>query len=234
MKTTIIVVILFFGFFSFANSQEDKIYPNTKEFQQSITPDMAIEMLKYGNQLFINNLSSNREYHTAVQETSQGQFPWAVVHRCMDSRVAPEILFDLNIGDIFTTGIAGNILDVDVIGSMEYGCAVVGTKLIVVMGHTECGAVKGAIDNVVLGSITNVVQKIDPAVNTVKAVTKTGDLTSKNKNFVDDVALQNVKDVIQTIRSGSQILSDLEKSGQIKIVGAMYDVHTGEVKFLDN
>jgi carbonic anhydrase len=229
-----IIYIMFVFSYSQVSAQEDNLYPNTKEFQQSITPDMAIDMLKFGNSLFLNNLSFNREYHTAVQETSQGQYPWAVVHRCMDSRVAPEVIFDLGIGDIFTTGIAGNIIDIDVLGSMEYGCGVVGAKLIVIMGHTECGAVKGAIDNVELGHITDVVQKITPAVNSVKTVIKTDDLTSKNKTFVDDVAVQNVRDVIKNIKSGSQLLRDLEASGQIKIVGAMYDVHTGAVTFLDN
>lgn len=234
MKILILIPLILLFFSSVRAQDTNNYYPNTKEFQQSLTPDMVIEMLKLGNSLFINNIRFNRDYETDVKETSTGQFPWAVVHRCMDSRVAPEIVFDLGIGDIFSTGIAGNIINEDILGSMEYGCQVIGSKLILVLGHTECGAVKGAIDHVELGNLTEVLTKIDPAVDKVKSLIKTDDLTSKNNNFVNDVAIQNVKNMIAAIRTQSPILTNLENTGEIKIIGAMYDVHTGEVHFFDN
>lgn len=235
MKTLIIIISSFWFFSSPINAQDsNSYYPNTKEFQQSLTPDDVIQMLKLGNEMFINNIRFNRDYESDVKETAHGQYPWAVIHRCMDSRVAPELVFDLGIGDIFSTGIAGNVINDDILGSMEYGCQVIGSKLILVLGHTECGAIKGAIDHVEMGNLTGLLAKIDPAVDKVKTLIKAEDLTSKNNNFVNDVTRQNVKNMIVDIRTLSPILSNLESSGQIKIIGAMYDVHTGAVEFFDN
>lgn len=235
MKTLIIIISSFWFFSSPLKAQDsNSYYPNTKEFQQSLTPDDAIEMLKLGNTMFQNNIRFNRDYESDVKETAHGQYPWAVIHRCMDSRVAPELVFDLGIGDIFSTGIAGNVINDDILGSMEYGCQVIGSKLILVLGHTECGAIKGAIDHVEMGNLTGLLVKIDPAVDKVKSLIKAEDLTSKNNNFVNDVTRQNVKNMIADIRTLSPILSNLESSGQIKIIGAMYDVHTGAVEFFDN
>lgn len=235
MKTYIIFILSLLFFSSSLKAQDSSgYYPNTKEFQQSLTPDMIIEMLKLGNSMFTSNIRFNRDYETTVKETSAGQYPWALIHRCMDSRVAPELVFDLGIGDIFTTGIAGNVINDDILGSMEYGCQVIGAKLILVLGHTECGAIKGAIDHVEMGNLTGLLYKIDPAVEKVKSLVKTDDLTSKNNDLVNDVTIQNIRNMITGIRALSPILSDLESSGQIKIIGAMYDVHTGAVHFLDN
>jgi carbonic anhydrase len=230
-KIIITLFILFIGSSAFA---QDHVYPKTKEFQQSLTPDMIIEMLKSGNNRFVANMRLDREYHADVETTAQGQYPWAIVHGCMDSRVPIEMVFDVGIGDIFATAVAGNIINVDFLGSMEYACQVVGSKLILVMGHTECGAVKGAIDDVQLGNITTVLEKIAPPVEKLRNENRFDNFTSKNKVLVDDVTVLNVRAGMDQIRNSSQILRDLEASGSIKIVGAVYDVFTGKITFLDN
>jgi carbonic anhydrase len=229
-----IIITLFILFICSSSHAQDVVYPKTKEFQQSLTPDMVIEMLKSGNNRFMTNMQLDREYHTDVETTAQGQYPWAIVHGCMDSRVPVEMSFDLGIGDIFSTRVAGNIINVDFLGSIEYACQVVGSKLVLVLGHTECGAVKGAIDDVQLGNVTTVLEKIAPSVERLRNENKFEDFTSKNKILVDDVTVLNVRAGMDQIRSSSQILRDLEASGSIKIVGAVYDVFTGKITFLDN
>lgn len=228
------ISIIFLIFLIHCNlSAQDVVLPNSKEFQQSLTPSEVIKILKDGNQRFINNMMLEREYHTEVKKASHGQFPWAVLHRCMDSRVSPEIIFDTGIGDVFVNGLAGNVINDEVIGSMEYACNVVGSKLILVLGHTGCGAVIGAIDEVEFGNITTVLNHIHPAVDSAKFLLSSNIFTSDNSSFVDLVTRLNVKMGLDLIRSKSPALKELEDSGKIKIAGAIYNIETGEVTFLE-
>lgn len=201
----------------------------TKEQLDNTTPDDALQLLQEGNKRFITSNKNERNRVAEIKNTSSGQYPFAVLLSCMDSRVAPETLFDQGIGDIFINRVAGNISNDDMLGGMEYGCAVVGSKLILVLGHTECGAVKGAIDGAELGNLTGLLNKIDPAVN---ATEYTGDRTSKDYKFVELVTEENVRLTVEQIRKNSPVLKGMEDEGKIKIVGAMYDVSTGEVTFL--
>ena len=173
---------------------------------------------------------TDRDWLAELEYTSKGQYPYAVILRCMDSRVSTDIIFDQGIGYVFDNGVAGNVVNDDMIGSMEYACAVVGSKLILVLGHTECGAVKGAIDDVELGNLTGLLNKIEPAVASTKY---DGERNSKNKKFVDMVSETNVRLGMEEIRTKSPILKKLEEDGKIMIVGGMYDVSTGKVKFLE-
>jgi carbonic anhydrase len=202
-----------------------------KTQQSAITPDEALSHLKDGNQRFVRGDSLHRDYPAQVKATSTGQYPFAAVLSCMDSRTAPEIVFDQGIGDLFVVRIAGNYAQADIIGSLEYATKVAGAKLVVVMGHTECGAIKGACDNVTLGNLTTVIQALQPAVNDVKEIQD--DRTSKNKKFVRLVTEANIRRTVAKLRADSPILNDLEKSGQIKIVGAIDDISTGQVTFFD-
>jgi carbonic anhydrase len=200
-----------------------------KAEQSQITPDEALARLKEGNQRFVRGQSLLRDYPAQVKATSTGQYPFAVVLSCIDSRTTPEIVFDQGIGDLFVARVAGNYAPVDVIGSIEFATKVSGAKLVVVMGHTECGAIKGACDNVELGNLTTVIQALRPAVDEVK--TDDVDRSSKNKKFVLLVTEANIRRTVAKLRSESPILKDLEQSGQIKIVGALHDISTGEVTF---
>ena len=202
----------------------------TKEQQTATTPSDALQLLKEGNQRFVNSMSVDRNSLVEVKNSSTGQSPYAVLLSCMDSRVAPETLFDQGIGDIFINRVAGNISNDDMLGGMEYGCAVVGSKLIVVLGHSDCGAVKGAIDGAELGNLTGLLNKIDPAVSATKYE---GDRTSKDKGFVELVTEENVRLTVDQIRKNSPVLKGMEEEGKIKIVGAMYNVSTGEVIFYE-
>ncbi len=202
-----------------------------KTEQSAINPDAAIARLKDGNERFVTGGSLRRDYPAQVKATSTGQYPFAVVLTCMDSRTSPEIVFDQGIGDLFVVRIAGNYAQPDIMGSIEYATKVAGAKLVVVMGHTECGAIKGACDNVQLGNLTTVIQALQPAVDDVKDVQ--GDRNSKNKEFVMLVTEANIRRTVAKLRSDSPILHELEKSGQIKIVGAINDVSTGQVTFYD-
>ena len=197
---------------------------HTKEFQEKLTPENALDVLKDGNKRFVNNLKTQRNLQDLVSETSDGQFPFAVVLSCIDSRVPVEVVFDQGIGDMFSVRVAGNIVNEDILGSMEYGCAVAGSKVLVVLGHTKCGAVTSACNNVELGNITALLSKVKPAIETVKSET--------GKTEVEVVAVENVKQSIKEIRAKSNILADLEKEGKIKIAGAIYQVENGEVVFL--
>lgn len=198
--------------------------------QQALTPDMVIQSLKDGNKRFINNNLTARDHLALVRDASQGQYPKAVILSCLDSRVPVEDIFDKGIGDLFVARVAGNIVNEDILGSMEYGCKVSGAKLILVLGHESCGAVKAAIDNVKSGNITAMLSKIKPAID--KSKDFTGEKTSKNKDYVKSVAIKNVETAIEKIKSQSPILKGMADKGEIKIVGAYYDLHTGEVIFL--
>ncbi len=202
-----------------------------KTEQSAITPDTALARLEEGNQRFVSGESLRRDYPAQVKATATGQYPFAVILSCIDSRSSPEIVFDQGIGDLFVVRIAGNYAQPDIMGSMEFATKVAGAKLVVVMGHTECGAIKGACDNVELGNLTTVIGELRPAVDDVKDVQ--GDRTSKNKKFVQLVAEANVRRTVAKIRADSPILRELEQSGQIKIVGAMHDISTGQVSFFD-
>ncbi|PIB33116.1 carbonic anhydrase [Gaetbulibacter sp. 5U11] len=204
---------------------------HTRETQATMTPQKAIDFLKEGNQRFQNNLKANRNLLEQVNDTSDGQFPFATILSCIDSRVSAELVFDQGLGDIFSVRIAGNFVNEDILGSMEFACKLAGTKVIVVLGHTSCGAVKGACDHAEMGNLTKLIQKITPAVNAVTEPKDESLRTSKNLEFVDEVSKKNVHLTIDRIHAESPILAEMEKNGEIKIVGAMYDINTGAVDF---
>lgn len=201
----------------------------TKEMQAAITPSMAINLLKEGNKRFVNNLKINRNLLQQANETSDGQHPFAVILSCIDSRTSAELIFDQGLGDIFSVRIAGNIINEDILGSMEFACKVAGSKIIVVLGHTKCGAVKGACDHVEMGNLTALLTKIRPAVDD-ETQTKEN-RNSKNSAFVENVATINVKRTVKSIMERSPILKEMIESGQIGIVGGTHDISTGEVTF---
>ena len=206
---------------------------HTRETQATMTPNKALQYLKEGNQRFQGNLKANRNLLEQVNDTSEGQFPFATILSCIDSRVSAELVFDQGLGDIFSIRIAGNFVNEDILGSMEFACKLAGTKLIVVLGHTSCGAVKGACDHARLGNLTALINKIEPAVDAVTEPTDENLRNSKNLEFVDNVAAKNVLLTIGNIRKKSPVLSEMEDNGEIKVVGAMYDVSNGEVVFYD-
>lgn len=205
----------------------------TKEIQQHLTPEIALQILKAGNARFMKNLKINRNLLQQLNETYDGQYPFAVVLSCIDSRASSELIFDQGLGDLFSIRIAGNILNDDIIGSMEFACKVSGAKIIVVVGHTRCGAIKGACDDVQLGKLTDLLAKIKPVVEKVRDPEAT-DQNSKNEEFVSKVAEANVFNVIEEIKSRSEILREMLEQKQIGIVGAMYDLHTGHIDFYEN
>ncbi|MBU2940969.1 carbonic anhydrase [Lacinutrix sp. C3R15] len=204
---------------------------HTRETQSTMTPAKSLEYLKEGNQRFQNNLKANRNLLEQVNDTSEGQFPFATILSCIDSRVSAELVFDQGLGDIFSVRIAGNFVNEDILGSMEFACKLAGTKLIVVLGHTSCGAIKGACDHAEMGNLTKLIEKINPAVNAVAEPKDESLRNSKNLEFVDKVSKKNVELTIARIHAESPILSEMEKKGEIKIVGAMYDINTGAVAF---
>lgn len=201
----------------------------TKEMQAAITPSMALELLKEGNKRFVSNLKVNRNLLQQANETSDGQHPFAVILSCIDSRTSAELIFDQGLGDIFSVRIAGNIINEDILGSMEFACKVAGSKIIVVLGHTKCGAVKGACDHVEMGNLTALLTKIRPAVDG-ETMTKEN-RNSNNSIFVENVATINVKQTVKSITERSPILKEMIESGQIGIVGGTHDITTGEVTF---
>jgi carbonic anhydrase len=203
----------------------------TKDLQDQITPAKALDLLKLGNKRFVDNLKVNRNLLQQVNETSDGQHPFAVILSCIDSRTSAELIFDQGLGDIFSVRIAGNIVNEDIIGSMEFGCKVAGAKILVVLGHTKCGAVKGACDHVEMGNLTALLSKIQPAVYEEKTEVKHRDST--NENFVEKVTAINVHKSVQAILERSPILRDMFKAGEIGIVGGIYDVSTGFVSFYE-
>ncbi len=202
----------------------------TKDIQSRLTPKTAFDILQEGNRRFVNNLRVNRNLLQQVNETSAGQFPFAVVLSCIDSRTSAELVFDQGLGDIFSVRIAGNVLNEDILGSMEFACAVAGSKLIVVLGHSRCGAVKGACDHVQMGHLTGLISKIGPAVHTVETSAGRG---SEPQSFVEAVALENTRMQMKAILERSPILEHLYNDGKIGIVSAMYSVESGDVTFYD-
>ncbi len=201
----------------------------TKEQRDKMTPAQVIDELKKGNERFRTKKMISRDYVAEKRASAAGQYPAAVVLGCLDSRVPAEIVFDAGIGDLFVGRVAGNVVNDDMLGSMEFGCAVSGAKVVVVLGHTACGAVKGAIDDVVLGNLTGLLARIKPA---IPATHYDGEKSSKNAAYVNAVARTNVTIGLADIRRRSPILEDLEKKGTIQIAGAMYDLSTGTVEFL--
>ena len=201
----------------------------TKEMQTAISPAMALELLKDGNKRFVNNLKINRNLLQQANETSDGQHPFAVILSCIDSRTSAELIFDQGLGDVFSVRIAGNIINEDILGSMEFGCKVAGAKIIVVLGHTKCGAVKGACDHVEMGNLTALLTKIRPAVDDEQTIT--ANRNSGNAEFVEKVATINVKRTVKAIMERSPILKEMIESGEIGIVGGTHNITTGEVEF---
>ena len=200
----------------------------TKAQRDKLTPDDVLALMKKGNRRFSGGRRNDHNYLAQQRASASGQYPVAVLLSCIDSRAPAETIMDLRIGDIFNSRIAGNVESVDVLGSMEFACKVAGSKLVLVMGHTACGAIKGAIDNAELGNLTALLAKIKPA---VAATAYTGERSSKNYAFVDAVARKNVELTLANIRSGSPVLAGMESSGAIKIVGSMYNLQTGGIDF---
>ena len=207
------------------------MWAHTKESQEKITPLLALEYLKEGNLRFVNNLKADRNLLRQVNQTSEGQFPFAAILSCIDSRTSAELIFDQGLGDIFSIRIAGNILNEDILGSMEYACRIAGSRIIVVLGHTKCGAIIGACDNLELGHITGLVAKIKPAI--ARELTITENRNGQNPELVNRVAAINVHYTLDQIRERSQLLRDMELSGRIILIGALYDIDNGHVTFFD-
>jgi carbonic anhydrase len=201
----------------------------TKEDQQAITPQKALNLLEEGNKRFVNNLKINRNLLQQANETSDGQHPFAVILSCIDSRTSAELIFDQGLGDVFSIRVAGNIVNEDVLGSMEFGCKVAGAKIIVVLGHTKCGAIKGACDHVEMGNLTALLSKIRPAVD--EELTIKENRSSKNSEFVERVYAINVNRSVKSIIERSPILKEMIESGEIGIVGGIHDITTGVVTF---
>lgn len=207
---------------------------HTKETQANLTPRMALDILKEGNDRFIKNLKAQRDLLGQVNATRDGQWPFATILSCIDSRTSAELIFDQGLGDVFSVRIAGNIVNTDILGSMEFACKIAGSKLIVVLGHTKCGAVKGACDHVEMGNLTELLSKLQPAVYAEAATTTLEKRNSKNGAFVENVATINVKRSVKNIIERSFILEEMVDNGEIGIVGAMYNIDSGKVEFYDD
>jgi carbonic anhydrase len=203
-----------------------------KEMQTAITPSMAIDLLKEGNNRFVNNLKVNRNLLQQANETSDGQHPFAVILSCIDSRTSAELIFDQGLGDVFSVRIAGNIINEDILGSMEFGCKVAGSKIIVVLGHTKCGAVKGACDHIEMGNLTSLLTKIRPAVDDESTTQE--NRTSSNSEFVEKVAAINVRRTVKAIQERSPILKEMIAKGEIGIIGGSHDITSGIVTFYED
>ena len=205
----------------------------TKETQDLMTPSLALDALKDGNERFLKGNQVTRNLNAQVDETSGGQYPFATVLHCIDSRVSAEHVFDQGIGDLFSIRIAGNFVNEDILGSMEFACKLAGTKVLVVLGHTACGAIKGACDHARLGNLTALINKLEPAVEAVDSPVEADLRNSSNIDFVNAVAAKNVLMTIDNIRNQSPILKEMEVDGTIQIVGGMYDIATGNVNFYE-
>lgn len=204
---------------------------HTKETQDTLTPEHALDILKEGNIRFVNNIKAHRNLLQQVNETSSGQFPFAAILSCIDSRTSAELIFDQGLGDILSIRIAGNILNDDILGSMELACKIAGSKLIVVIGHTKCGAIEAACNNIVLGNITTLLSKIKPA---IEKETKT--LTNRNATnipYLYNVTVNNVFMTVKKIKEQSTILKEMEEKKEIKIIGGLHDIETGQVTFFE-
>jgi carbonic anhydrase len=204
---------------------------HTKETQDSLTPELALEILREGNKRFTNNIKSHRNLLQQVNETSSGQFPFAAILSCIDSRTSAELIFDQGLGDIFSIRIAGNIINEDILGSMEFACKLAGSKLIVVLGHTKCGAIESACNNIVMGNITALINKIKPAIE--KETKTTSERNGNNKAFIENVTKNNIFQTVKKIKEQSSILNEMEYAKQIKIIGALHNIETGQVIFYE-
>jgi carbonic anhydrase len=204
---------------------------HTQQTQASTTPQIALEILQEGNQRFMNNLRAHRDLLEQANETRDGQWPFAVILSCIDSRTSAELIFDQGLGDVFSIRIAGNIVNTDILGSMEFACKVAGAKLIVVLGHTSCGAVKGACDHVEMGNLTELLSKLQPAVYAERTTVDPDLRNSKNYVFVENVAHLNVRRSVRAIIERSNILEHMIEAGQVGVVGAMHDLESGRVTF---
>jgi carbonic anhydrase len=213
------------------NKNESTMRTINKGIQEAMSPRTALEILKRGNGRFVENIRLNRDHLEQINETRDGQFPFAIVLSCIDSRTSAELIFDQGLGDIFSVRIAGNVVNEDILGSIEFGCKVAGSKLIVVLGHTGCGAVKGACDYVEMGNLTGLLRKIQPAVMEENTFTEYRD--SKNVLFVERVAMLNVHHSVRQILERSPIIREMVDAGEIGIVGGMYEVENGRVTFYE-
>lgn len=208
------------------------MWAHTKKRHENITPEVALNYLKTGNERFLNNLKNDKNLLKQVNETSKEQFPYATILSCIDSRTSAELIFDQGLGDIFSIRIAGNIINDDIIGSMEFACKISHSKLIVVLGHTNCSAIVSACNDFELGHFSGLLKKLEPAIHDEKEILI--ERNGQNISFVNSVSAHNVKLIIQKIRSQSKILSELETEKEIDIVGAIYDIETGEVTFFED
>ena len=204
---------------------------HTKQTQEAMSPDAALKALKDGNKRFVTSTQVSRDLMQQVADTSAGQYPFATVLHCIDSRVSAEHVFDQGIGDLFSIRIAGNFVNEDILGSMEFACKLAGTKVLVVLGHTACGAVKGACDHARMGNLTALINKIEPAVDAVELPVDESMRNSSNIGFVNSVASKNVEMTLSNIRNKSEILNQMEASGDLIIIGGMYDIADGKVTF---
>ena len=205
---------------------------HTSETRELLTPTTALQILKEGNERFRANLRANRNLLQQANETRDGQWPFAAILSCIDSRTSAELIFDQGLGDVFSIRIAGNFLNDDILGSLEFACHVAGAKIVVVLGHSKCGAINGACDGVELGHLTAMLAKIKPAVAAVPQPVDPAERTSKNPEFVDAVARENVRRQVAAVPERSEVLRKLRDAGKIDIVGGLYDIATGEVEFL--
>lgn len=203
---------------------------HSKETQATTTPKMALDFLKEGNQRFVQNLKYNRNLLEQVNDTKEGQWPFAAVLSCIDSRTSAELIFDQGLGDVFSIRIAGNVINEDILGSMEFACKVAGSKLIVVLGHSKCGAIKGACNHVELGNLTGLLDKVKPAIEIAKA--KHGGKEEKSPAFVEEVAEANTLHTLEEVLKRSPILKEMYEKGEIGLAAGMYSVETGEVSFI--
>jgi len=203
----------------------------TPDTQAKISPSIAVELLKAGNSRFVEGKPLERDLHNQIKQTASGQYPFAAIVSCIDSRIPTEVVFDQGVGDIFNARIAGNFINEDILGSLEFACKLAGSKVIVIMGHTSCGAVKGACDHAKLGNLTQMLDKIMPAVDAISTPEGT-DRSSANIDFVNKVSTKNVELTIENVKAKSDVLNEMYQKGEIDIVGAMYDVKTGMVNFL--
>lgn len=201
----------------------------TKEMQEAITPAIALRLLQEGNKRFVNNLKVNRNLLQQANETSDGQHPFAIILSCIDSRTSVELIFDQGLGDVFSVRIAGTIINEDILGSMEFACKVAGAKIIVVLGHSKCGAIKGACDHVEMGSLTALLSKIQPAVSAEKTIIE--NRNSSNDEFVEKVTTININRTVHAVMERSPILKELIETGECGIIGGNHDISTGEVSF---
>ena len=229
IRTLVVSLLMIFAVQSQVIAQHEHAF--TKENQEAITPQQALERLKAGNERFMSGNMKDRDLMAQVSQTASGQYPYAVVLGCIDSRVPPELVFDQGIGDIFAPRIAGNFINTDILGSMEFATKVAGSKLIVVLGHSSCGAIKGACDHVELGNLTHALSNLMPAVYGVEEVI--GERNSKNSQYVADVTHLNVKLTVQNILDRSPVMKELVDQGNLMVVGAMHDVETGRVTFME-